>query len=97
MTWSGTWHAGELRPTDRRKGKRRRGAVLPATVNRELSFLRRIFNVAIADGFAEANPVKSKLFSKENNARVRVLTADEEARLRKAIGEGRVDQSCPRD
>ena len=79
--------AGELRPTDRRKGKRRRGPVLPATVNREMSFLRRIFNVAIADGLAETNPVKSKLFAKENNARTRFLTDDEETRLRKAIGE----------
>ena len=79
--------AGELRPPDRRKGKPRPGAVRPATVNREVSFLRRIFNVAITDGLAEVNPVKSKLFLKENNARVRFLTPDEETRLRAAIGE----------
>jgi integrase len=79
--------AGELRPTDRRKGKRRRGTVLAATVNRELSFLRRVFNVAIADGLAEANPVKPKLFAKENNARVRFLTADEEAELQPVLDE----------
>jgi integrase len=77
--------AGELRPSDRRKGKRHRGAVLPATVNREMSFLRRIFNVAIADGLVETNPVKAKLFAKENNARVRFLTPDEETRLEKAF------------
>ena len=60
--------------------------MLPATVNRELSFLRRIFNVAIADGLAETNPVKAKLFAKENNARVRFLTPEEETRLREEIG-----------
>ena len=30
--------------------------VAPATINRALSFLRRVFNVAIADGKADRNP-----------------------------------------
>jgi integrase len=79
--------AGELRPRDRRKGKRVRGPVVVATVNREISFLRRVFNVAIEDGLAEVNPVKSKLIGKENNERVRFLTDDEEKRLQKAVPE----------
>ena len=45
-----------------------------------------IFNVAIADGLAETNPVKAKLFAKENNARVRFLSPEEETRLREEIG-----------
>jgi site-specific recombinase XerD len=61
--------------------------VAPATVNRELQFLKHLFNVAIADGKADANPVKAvKLFT-ENNQRVRFLTDDEETALRNAIGE----------
>ncbi len=58
-----------------------------ASVNRELTFLRCVFNVAIEDGMADTNPVLSKLFVKENNQRIRYLTDDEETKLRKAIGE----------
>ena len=48
--------------------------VAPATINRALSFLRRVFNVAIADGKADRNPVRAVKFFKENNERVRFLT-----------------------
>ncbi len=65
----------------------RRRAVAPATVNRELAFLRRVFNVAIEDRKAETNPVRAKTFFKENNQRVRFLDVAEEARLRESIGE----------
>jgi len=44
-------------------------------------------NVAIEDGKAEANPVHSRLFFKENNQRVRYLTDNEEKRPREAIEE----------
>ncbi len=60
---------------------RRKAGKAPATVNRELSFLRRLFNVAIKDRLAETNPVTPDLFFKENNQRVRFLTDDEESRL----------------
>jgi len=59
----------------------------PATVNREVKFLARVFNVAIADHQATTNPVKSVTLFKENNERVRFLTEDEEKRLSAAIGE----------
>jgi integrase len=59
----------------------------PATINRELAFLKRLYNVAIGDGLAESNPVKGVRQFKENNARVRFLSDDEETRLRKAIAE----------
>ena len=61
--------------------RRREAGKAPATVNRELSFLRRLFNVAIKDELAEKNPVTPDLFFKENNQRVRFLTDEEEARL----------------
>jgi len=79
--------AGELKPARITKSPRGRDRVVAATVNRELSFLRRVFNVAIQDGLAEVNPVTSKLLSKEDNSRVRYLTEEEEARLREQIGE----------
>ena len=65
----------------------RRREVQPATVNRELAFLRRVFNVAIEDGKAEMNPVRPKMFFRENNQRVRFLTEVEEKDLREVVGE----------
>ncbi len=59
----------------------------PASINRQLAFLKRVFNVAIADGKAITNPVRSVKLFKENNQRVRFLTDEEELRLREAIGE----------
>ncbi len=59
----------------------------PASINRELAFLRRVFNVAIEDGLVERNPVRPKMFSKENNQRVRFLLYEDEAQLREKIGE----------
>lgn len=66
---------------------KRRSVVKPATTNRELAFLKRVFNVAIADGLTERNPVRAVRLRKENNARVRYLSDAEEKALREAIGE----------
>ena len=44
-----------------------------ASVNRDLTFLRSVFNMAIEDGKADANPVRSKFFVKENNQRLLAL------------------------
>jgi integrase len=63
----------------------RRNQVAPATVNRELAFLRRVFNVAIEDQKADSNPVRPKAFFRENNQRVRFLAYDEEGRLQGAL------------
>ena len=64
---------------------RRRAEVEPATVNRELSFLRRVFSVAVANGLVERNPVKAVKFFHEPSGRVRFLTEDEEPRLREEV------------
>jgi site-specific recombinase XerD len=89
--WSERFRGRTLRsilPLDiQRWASRRAQEVSAATVNRELSLLRRVFNVAIANDLVERNPVKKVRFYRENNARVRFLTNDEETRLRTAIGE----------
>src|SRR5262245_3282740 len=60
----------------------------PATVNRELQFLKHVFYVAMKDGLAEGNPVREVKLFKENNQRVRFLTEDEEEpRLQDAMGD----------
>jgi site-specific recombinase XerD len=61
--------------------------VRPASVNRELAFLKRTYNVAIADGLLETNPVRQVKLLKEDNARVRYLTDVEEVRLRAETSE----------
>ncbi len=58
---------------------------LPATVNRELAFLKRVYNVAIADGLVEINPVQRVKLLRENNARTRYLTEEEEDKLQEKI------------
>ncbi len=50
-----------------------------ATTNRYLALMKRMFNIAIEEGFAESNPVrKVKLYSEEDNLRERILTEQEE-------------------
>lgn len=60
--------------------------VAPASVNRELQFLKHVFFVAMKDGLTESNPVREVGLFKENNQRVRFLDDDEETRLRAALG-----------
>jgi integrase len=55
--------------------------IKPSTVNRELSTLKTVFNQAMRNGKAEANPVKGVKPFKENNARDRVLSPEEYTRL----------------
>lgn len=58
-----------------------------ATMNRELSCLRRIFNVAIREGWMSRNPVcsgESLIDLSAERRRDRILTIEEEARLLKA-------------
>jgi len=79
----------EILPGDveRYAAKRRAEGLAPASINRELAFLRRLFNVAIEDAKTDTNPVRPQMFARENNQRVRYLTDEEEQRLREAIGE----------
>ena len=55
-------------------------------MNRKLSFLRRVFNVAMTNGLIERIPSRV-YFLREPSGRVRFPTDDEEARLRSEVGE----------
>jgi len=53
-----------------------------SSVNRELSCLRKIFNLAIDLGYVAVNPVrKVKSLSEKGSMRERILSKDEEVRL----------------
>jgi integrase len=53
----------------------------PATVNREITTLKTIYNKAVRNGKAERNPAQWVKHLKENNARDRILSPEEYARL----------------
>jgi integrase len=53
----------------------------PSTRNRYRSLLHHVFRKAVQWGFARRNPVADMVREKEENARTRVLSADEESRL----------------
>jgi integrase len=53
--------------------------------NRWLAYIAGSFNHAVRLGYIEANPARRVPFLKENDPRSRVLTPDEEARLRRVL------------
>jgi integrase len=76
----------EITPGEIEKIRTERLATVKAsTVNREVGFLKHVFNVAIRDGKTERNPVAKIRMLKEPSGRVRYLTDEEEARLMAAL------------
>jgi integrase len=59
----------------------RRKPTRPATVNREITTFKTIFNKAMKNGKAERNPAQGVKQLKENNERDRVLTPEEYTHL----------------
>jgi len=59
----------------------------PSTANHYRSLLSLAFRLAIRNGKSKENPARATRHRKEDNSRVRYLSADEEARLRKVIAE----------
>jgi integrase len=53
----------------------------PATVNREITTFKTVFNKAMKNGRAERNPAQGVKQLKENNERDRILSPEEYARL----------------
>ena len=62
-----------------RRGKMTR--CRPATINRDLSRLRRMFSLAVEWELLEESPMAGIRFLRENNARTRYLTLEESNRL----------------
>jgi integrase len=59
----------------------------PATINRELTMLKHLFNKCIEWRFAKSNPVKSVQFFREDNGRTRYLNQKEATTLLEACNE----------
>lgn len=70
------------RSEERRRGKDGKlRTIRPATVNRDLAFLRKVLRRAVRDGRLERNPMDAVRQARENNARLRWLTVAEEEAL----------------
>jgi len=88
-----TFHAARLKaPTNRETDKNGNpiGKRSVASVNRELALLRRMFNVAVGEGWLPKNPMhrgKSLVSVADEQKRERVLSFEEENRLLAACGE----------
>jgi len=61
--------------------------VAPATVNRHLALLRSVYYLGIRNRKVEHNPMRGVKLFRENNARVRYLTEEEEFRLFQTLPE----------
>jgi integrase len=72
-------------PGHQHKGNQENNRRSVATVNRYLATFKSATLMAIANEKLERNPFRKVKLQKENNARVRFLTEDEQARLLQAI------------
>jgi len=64
------------------KAVRLEEGIAKTTTNREIALLKKMFNIAIEEGYLEDNPVKKiKMFSEQDSIRDRVLLPEEEPRL----------------
>ena len=82
MSFFGNINISEITPLDIEKYKQfRKGTVKPATVNRDLEFLRSVFNKGIEWGKALHNPVSKFKRLKEPAYRLSYLLLDEIDRL----------------
>jgi integrase len=79
----------EIKPAmiEQYKAKRIGAGRAPATVNRELSVLSKVFTLAVRHEKADVNPCQSVERFALDNERVRYLTEDEEERLFEAMGD----------
>jgi len=69
------------------KAHRLHQGVKPGTVNRELSVLKRVFNLAIDWNMAEENPVRRVKFFQQPEPKERILSEGEERKLISASSE----------
>ncbi len=87
LKWFGRQEAAGISPQEieRKLAELAEGGRSPATINRYRALLSLIYSVGCRNGKVSVNPARLVRLRKENNARIRYLTADEEKTLRKQI------------
>lgn len=98
----GTLYGRELRSIvaydiERFKTRRLKAGIKPATVNRDLDRIRKVYSCAVEWGFLSEHPLRKVKRIKVDNERVRYLTAEEEDRLRKALSDREVERRKHRE
>jgi integrase len=83
----GTLELQEIDPLliEKYRAERLKADVTKSTVNREITIMKKMFNLAIDWSFTEENPVqKVKLFSEKDRQKERIITEEEEKNLLEA-------------
>lgn len=100
----GNLYARELRGVMARdieqfKTKRLNAKIKPATINRDLDRIRKVFSCAVEWGFVAQHPMADKKVKriKVDNERVRYLTPAEDRRLREAIAKREAERRSSRE
>jgi integrase len=75
------FHVEKYIPKRKSESSYRKAPISPATINRELAVLKRMFNLAVKWRKAETNPVCEVRFLKEERKPERVLSEQEEESL----------------
>jgi len=88
ISWFGDRPAASITPQDiERKLTELARSRAPATVNRYHSLVRRMYSLGIRNAKVEVNPTRQIRQRREDNARVRFLSEEEELALREKIRE----------
>lgn len=82
---------------ERFKAKRKKAGIAPATVNRDLDRIRKVYSCAVEWDFVAEHPLRKVKRFKVDNERVRYLEPDEERRLRKALADREAERRASRD
>lgn len=81
---------------ERFKAKRKKDGIAPATINRDLDRIRKVYSCAVEWDFIADHPMRKVKRLKVDNARVRYLSADEESRLRNALSARETERRASR-
>lgn len=82
---------------ERFKARRKKDGIAPATINRDLDRIRKVYSCAVEWDFVAEHPMRKVKRMKVDNARVRYLSADEEQRLRAALQARETERRASRD
>lgn len=82
---------------ERFKAARRKAGIAPATINRDLDRIRKVYSCAVEWDFIGDHPMRKVKRLKVDNARVRYLTDAEQSRLRNALSARETERRASRD
>jgi integrase len=85
--WLGDRPAESVSPQEIERWLSAKSTLRPATLNRYLALLSLVYRLSMQNGKVKVNPARLVRQRKENNGRIRFLSAEEEEALRKVMVE----------